>query len=357
MARLTLDGLRYARVARAKAPPVPVLVDVSHPFASGRAHGLLAAPGSGKTTLMQIIAGLLPPDGGEVRINEGVINHRPPAARRIGLVASEPMVYAKLTVRQNLAIPLRARRMPRHDARRRVVEVLELIGLLDEIDVRAGDLSPALRQKAALARALAPTDLDALLLDDPLRFVPADARWRWRDDLRVLQQRTGLTTIIASSDPADVMTIADSIAVMHGGRIVQAGAPEDLFARPEHVFVGQFVGLPGMNVLPVEVDGATARFDGHVVQLAAAPARDSVERFELGVRPEHVRIGSDGVALKIEHVEDAGPHRVVRGRAGGYAVTALAWEGEAIPADPCIAFSGGHVHLYADGVRVAGGAA
>jgi glycerol transport system ATP-binding protein len=140
---------------------------------------------------------------------------------------------------------------------------------------------------------------------------------------------------------------------MYDGQIVQIGTPDELFERPKHTFVGYFIGSPGMNVLPVEVEGTRARLGDQTIELSAAPKSRASE---LGIRPEYVKVGSEGMPVSVTKVEDIGRHKVVRVKLAGRDIAAILGEDETIPADPRVHFDPAGINLYADSWRVETGA-
>jgi glycerol transport system ATP-binding protein len=158
--------------------------------------------------------------------------------------------------------------------------------------------------------------------------------------------------VYVTHDQTEALTFADTVVVMYEGEIVQIGTPAELFERPKHTFVGYFIGSPGMNVLPVSVDGATARLGDAVIELPEPVAVGKGAVVELGVRPEYVRLGREGIAATITKVEDIGRHRIVRASIGGHQIAVVVAEDEDIPAEPRIAFDPAGINIYADSWRV-----
>jgi glycerol transport system ATP-binding protein len=144
---------------------------------------------------------------------------------------------------------------------------------------------------------------------------------------------------------------------MYGGEIVQIGTPQELFDRPSHTFVGYFIGSPGMNVLPVTPDGAGVRLGAQRIALTAPVGAPPGQRIELGIRPEHVRVGRAGMAAKVTKVEDVGRQKIVRFSLDGQEVVAIMKEDDAVPADPHLTFNAEGINIYVDSWRIAGGAA
>jgi glycerol transport system ATP-binding protein len=176
--------------------------------------------------------------------------------------------------------------------------------------------------------------------------------------LKELHQRIGMTMVYVTHDQTEAMTFAEQVVVMHEGAVVQVGTPVDLFERPRHTFVGHFIGSPGMNVLPCEVEAGVARFAGVAVVTAnTAAGVTGGARTEIGVRPEFVRFAERGIPVRVVSVADAGRHRVVETRHADTAIRVLLGEHDAVPAGHAhLGFDPAFTRLYVDG-WVAGEAA
>jgi glycerol transport system ATP-binding protein len=158
--------------------------------------------------------------------------------------------------------------------------------------------------------------------------------------------------VYVTHDQTEALTFAERVVVMYDGEIVQIGTPAELFERPKHTFVGYFIGSPGMNVMPVEIDGRNARLGGQVIALPGAPSAGAEGSIELGIRPEYVRLGIEGMPVSISKVEDIGRHKVVRASLEGREIAAILGEDENIPADPKIVFDPAGINIYANSWRV-----
>jgi glycerol transport system ATP-binding protein len=352
MARIELAKVRHAYPGKPKAEQSWALKGIDHVFEDGGAYALLGPSGCGKTTLLNIISGLVEPTEGKILFGEEDVTRKRTEARNIAQVFQFPVVYDTMSVRENLAFPLRNRRVPSGEARRRVDEVLEMIGLLRKSNVKARGLTADEKQKVSLGRGLVRSDVSAILFDEPLTVIDPQMKWKLRAQLKALHRRAGMTMIYVTHDQTEALTFADRVVVMYEGEVVQTGTPADLFERPKHTFVGYFIGSPGMNVMPVSVEGAQARLGGQLVDLVSAPSVAELAKLELGVRPEHVRVGATGMPAEIVRIEDAGRLKIVRARVEGRDIAAIVHEGIEIPADAKISFDPRGVHLYADSWRV-----
>jgi glycerol transport system ATP-binding protein len=352
MARIDLANVRHAYGPNPEADADYALRHVNQAFDNGGAYALLGPSGCGKTSLLNIISGLVTPSQGRVRIDGEDVTDLPTQRRNIAQVFQFPVIYDTMTVRENLAFPLRNRRVKRAVRKQRVNEVLDMIGLRPQAGRRARVLSADEKQKISLGRGLVRSDVNAILFDEPLTVIDPQMKWELRAQLKESHRRFGYTMIYVTHDQTEALTFADNVVVMYEGQIVQVGSPEDLFERPSHTFVGYFIGSPGMNVIPTSLDGAQVRLGAYVAPLPAAPRLRGEPRLELGVRPEYVRIGREGIPARIERVEDVGRFRIVRAMVEGHEVTAILREGDDIPAEPHITIEPKNLHLYADSWRV-----
>jgi glycerol transport system ATP-binding protein len=175
-------------------------------------------------------------------------------------------------------------------------------------------------------------------------------KWQLRSKLKELHLRTKRTMIYVTHDQTEALTFADQVVVMNLGEVVQAGTPVDLFERPQHTFVGHFIGSPGMNVLPCEMRGGKAFFSGELVETGNAGAVHSSGRTEIGVRPEFVFISKAGVPAEVVRVSDAGRYRIVETRSHGHSIKLLLKEGESVPqGGTFLAFDPARTQVYEDG--------
>ena len=350
MAQIDLDHIRHAYMPNPTSEADYALKEVHHTWRDGGAYALLGPSGCGKTTLLNIISGLLTPSEGRIRFDGRDVTNLPPEARNIAQVFQFPVIYDTMTVRENLAFPLRNRGVSKADTNRRVAEVLEMIDLTALADRRARGLTADLKQKISLGRGLVREDVAAILFDEPLTVIDPHMKWELRSQLKQLHRRVGSTMVYVTHDQTEALTFADTVVVMKDGEIVQIGTPQALFEKPDHTFVGYFIGSPGMNVLPVTLEGANARLGSHAIALPA-PVEAS-GRIELGVRPEYVRVGAEGLPARVEKIEDIGREKIVRLEVEGVPVAAILREGEPVPADPHVTFDPAGVNVYADDWRV-----
>ncbi|MBB5752691.1 ABC transporter ATP-binding protein [Prosthecomicrobium pneumaticum] len=351
MAAIGLENIRHAYGPDPKRPADYALKSVHHTFEDGGAYALLGPSGCGKTTLLNIMSGLVTPSSGRLLFDGRDVTGLSTEARNIAQVFQFPVVYDTMTVYDNLAFPLRNRRLPEAEVDRRVRETLALIDLEDRAHRKAHGLTADQKQKISLGRGLVRNDVAAILFDEPLTVIDPHMKWLLRSQLKLLHKRFGHTMVYVTHDQTEALTFADTVVVMYEGEIVQIGTPDELFARPKHTFVGYFIGSPGMNVLPVALDGARARIGAAEIALPGAPG--PVEgRIELGIRPEFVRVGREGLPVAVSKVEDVGRHKVVRATLEGRPIAALIGEDEDVPAEPRVRFEPAGINLYVDAWRV-----
>jgi iron(III) transport system ATP-binding protein len=264
---------------------------------SGEFFTLLGPSGCGKTTTLRSIAGLETPDSGEIRIGDTTVFGKgtlvPIYKRDIAMVFQSYAIWPHMTVRQNVAFPLRAARVPKKEMIERVNEALRMVHLEEFADRPATALSGGQQQRVAFARAVV-RGSKLLLLDEPLSNLDAKLRVEMREELRTLQQQLGLTTIFVTHDQEEALSLSDRIAVMRNGKVLEIGAPEDLYLRPVHSFTAQFIGQAQLWPATV-IDSRTATTPLGVVTIADAPLPSGP--VDLFVRPEHLRLHPAGTPI------------------------------------------------------------
>jgi iron(III) transport system ATP-binding protein len=257
------------------------LHDIDLAIRQGEFVCFLGPSGCGKTTLLRIIAGLEVQTSGEVWQNGRDISRLPPAERDYGIVFQSYALFPNLTVADNVAYGLVNRKKPRAEIAQRVTELLKLVGLPGTEKKYPGQLSGGQQQRIALARALA-TSPGLLLLDEPLSALDALERVRLRSEIRALQQKVGVTTVMVTHDQEEALSVADRIVVMNHGVIEQVGTPLDIYREPASPFVADFVGK--VNVLPARLAGGAVRVGTLTIPYASTEERDA----RVYLRPEDV---------------------------------------------------------------------
>ena len=278
--------------------------DLTITFPAGTTTCLLGPSGCGKTTLMRMIAGLERPTHGDIYFGDQRVTRLSTRARNIGMVFQYPVVYRGSDVRANIELPLRAEKLSKTERDRRVDEVLDLLEMRHAADADLDALDNGTRQKVAVARAVA-RQPKIILFDEPITNVDISSKLQLKRALKELVTRLNQTIIYVTHDQTEAMTLADQIALMKDGRIVQYATPRELYDRPNDVFGGWFLGNPGMNF--VENFARTIDRDGVVNSpLFATPVRlsgRSRDSLTLGIRPEHVRVyaaaHSDAVPARV----------------------------------------------------------
>jgi len=270
-----------------------------------------------------------------------------------------PVIYDTMTVRQNLAFPLKNRGVAQPEIDARVAEIADLLDLTPYLWRKATRLTADAKQKISLGRGLVRSDVAAVLFDEPLTVIDPELKWQLRSKLKALHRALDLTMIYVTHDQTEALTFADTVVVMHDGRVVQSGTPAELFDKPAHTFVGYFIGSPGMNIVPAEVRGREARVDGHVIALTRGYGGFPPGiKIEIGVRPEFVEVAPPAPNLlkaDIERIDDLGRIRFARVRVGNAKFAARVPPGFSVPDRAAgLVFDPAHVHVYANSLLVEG---
>ena len=262
---------------------------VSLDISSGEFVSFLGPSGCGKTTLLRAIAGLDPPTIGRIIQAGRDITALPPSERDFGIVFQSYALFPNLTVAENIGYGLRGTAWPKARKQQRVTELLELIGLLDQIAKYPAQLSGGQQQRVALARALA-SEPGLLLLDEPLSALDAIVRLHLRQEIRALQQRLGVTTIMVTHDQEEALSVSDRIVVMSQGRIEQIGTPEEIYGAPATPFVAGFVGRSARFSAKIHTPAGHITSHGLVLPAMAAAPLLYGEEVEAFIRPEDVEL-------------------------------------------------------------------
>ena len=346
MAEIHLKSMAHSYMANPKGPEDYALKAVDHVWEDGGAYALLGPSGCGKTTLLNIISGLLTPSTGQVLFGGEDVTGHDTAHRNIAQVFQFPVIYDTMTVRGNLEFPLKNRGMNKADIDSRVAEIAAMLGLTEQLDDRAANLSADAKQIISLGRGLVRSDVNAILFDEPLTVIDPHKKWELRSKLKKLHRQFGLTMIYVTHDQTEALTFADKVVVMYEGEVVQIGTPEELFETPEHTFVGYFIGSPGMNILPAAIEGRIASVGTSQVPLGADYGLLGASGIEIGIRPEFLKL-TDGDMATVNGIEDLGRHKIVRLTYEGHAVAALVPEGKDVPKGTAgLAFDPAHTLVY-----------
>ncbi len=316
MAKVTLKEIAHSYTGYSDNPEDYALKSLDLTWRDGGAYALLGPSGCGKTTLLNIISGLLVPTKGQVLFNDDDVTKLPTEQRNIAQIFQFPVIYDTMTVFENLAFPLKNRGRTKEEIEPRVVELANMLGLEKDLYTKAQHLTADAKQKISLGRGLIRKSVNAILFDEPLTVIDPQLKWELRSQLKYLHKQFGFTMIYVTHDQTEALTFADEVIVMYEGEIVQVGTPEALFERPEHTFVGYFIGSPGMNIAPCSIQDNRARLDDHEILLARTYQNIPVgAKVEVGIRPEYLHLvppGGAGLPVTIKKVDDIGRHKIVR---------------------------------------------
>ena len=268
---------------------------------NGEFLAMLGPSGCGKSTTLLLLAGIYQPSSGEIRFDDAPVNEVEAKDRNVGIVFQSYALYPHMTVRQNILFPLRFKDISTKEKQRRLAEAAGLVQIESLLDRLPNQLSGGQQQRVALARALIKAP-QLLLLDEPLSNLDASLRLSMRSEIRSLQRRTGVTTILVTHDQVEATTMADRIVCMRQGRIEQIGTADELYARPASLFVASFVGSPPINLIAGRAEGRAFKVSRAALPIEGEAAGDVI----LGVRPEAVRLGEGPLAGVIEAVEPMG---------------------------------------------------
>ncbi|SFJ82271.1 ABC transporter ATP-binding protein [Celeribacter neptunius] len=281
MGRITLDKVRKAFGDIEVIPPLDLTIE------DGEFVVFVGPSGCGKSTLLRLIAGLEDVSGGQIRIDREDATELPPAKRGLAMVFQSYALYPHMSVRKNIAFPMKMAGVPHDEQERRIASAAKALNLTDYLDRKPGQLSGGQRQRVAIGRAIV-REPAAFLFDEPLSNLDAALRVGMRLEISELHKRLATTMIYVTHDQVEAMTMADKIVVLQAGRIEQVGTPLELYNTPRNKFVAGFIGSPKMNL--IEGDAAT--------QHGATT---------IGIRPEHIGISAEsglweGVVGVSEHL-------------------------------------------------------
>jgi multiple sugar transport system ATP-binding protein len=329
MARVKLENV--SKVFKSTA----AVKDVNLDIIDGEFLVLLGPSGCGKTTTLRVVAGLERPTGGSVYIGDALMNDVLPKDRDIAMVFQSYALYPHMTVHDNLAFPLKMRKLGKQQIEEQVNKAAATLEMTDLLQRRPKELSGGQRQRVALGRAIV-RNPKVFLMDEPLSNLDAKLRVQTRVELKNLQKRIGTTTIYVTHDQAEAMTLADRVAVMKGGMIQQVGPPTDIYAHPANKFVAGFIGSPAMNF----IDGTVVSRDGGLVfdagsfsfpideSLAQALPGTAGKKMTYGIRAEDVEVGLETKGERVDFAvfgsELMGSEQFVHGRKGNLSVVARA---------------------------------
>ncbi len=297
---------------------------VSLKVGSGTFTVILGPSGSGKTTLLRCVAGFEKPDSGAISIEGSDVTDLPPRERDLAMVFQSYALFPLMTIHDNIAFPLKVRNASKSEIDTRVKQVADLLVIKHLLDKKPNQLSGGEQQRAALGRAIV-RQPNALLMDEPLTSLDAPLRAQMRTELKRIRRETQMTAIYVTHDQAEAMGLADMIAIMNAGKLMQYGAPLDVYSRPENSFVAGFVGNPPTNVLDarfsldgggsVKVDQASIPLDGPSATMLREKVGDGAELL-VGIRPEDIEVSTSkksqaDLEIVVESIEPLGSSIVI----------------------------------------------
>ncbi len=330
MATITLD-----KIAKRYGDTV-VLNELSLTINDGEFVVLVGPSGCGKTTLLRMIAGLLEPSQGSVRIDGNDVTQTAPGDRDIAMVFQSYALYPHMSVRENIAFPLKVRRRDPAFIQARVNEVAQQLGLDPLLDRKPAALSGGQRQRVAMGRAIV-REPKAFLFDEPLSNLDAALRGRMRGEIAALHRRLKATMVYVTHDQHEAMTLADRLVLLNKGTIEQMGAPLTVYQRPRTRFVAEFLGSPPMNFLAATRNGAELFGNGFKLTPAAdAAAQPLPEKVWVGVRPEALCLSprTHAVEAEIDWVERTGSDGFLYARVGDAPLVARLDASQTHPLEP-----------------------
>jgi multiple sugar transport system ATP-binding protein len=271
---------------------IKVLQKLNLEIAQGEFLVLLGSSGCGKSTLLNCIAGLLDISAGQIFIGDKNVTWSEPSERGIGMVFQSYALYPQMTVEGNLSFGLKNARMPRDEIKSRVERAAKILQIEPLLNRKPGALSGGQRQRVAIGRALV-RDVDVFLFDEPLSNLDAKLRVDLRVELKLLHQRLKNTMIYVTHDQIEAMTLADRIAIMKGGKIMQLGTPNEIYNHPKNLYVADFIGSPSMNFLNGELKDT--KFTNGLLELPMGSyqfiKKTNLKNVTIGIRPEHIITG------------------------------------------------------------------
>lgn len=291
-----------------------VLKNVSAKIETGEFFVIVGPSGCGKSTLLRMIAGLTPITAGEIKIDDTVVNDLPPKARKLTMVFQNYALFPFLSIWDNVAFGLKARKLATDDINARVKEALKMVNLTKLAKRKPRELSGGQRQRVALARAVA-SDAKICLMDEPLSNLDAQLRIKMRQEIYALQRKLGLTLIYVTHDQVEAMTMADHIMVLNDRHVQQIGTPSDIYQNPRNAFVAKFFGTPQINILPAK----RSEENSHIVNVSSdlqivldeeAPSAN----LQIGIRPDDMQVKrADGVESNavVKNTEFLGDETIV----------------------------------------------
>ena len=295
MARIQLTNLRKEWGGATAVAGLDLAIE------DGAFVAVLGPSGCGKSTTLMMLAGIYQPSSGDITFDGARVNDVEARGRNVGIVFQSYALYPNMSVLENVMFPLRFKNVERAEAERRAREIAALVRIDGLLDRRPSQLSGGQQQRVALARALVKRP-HLLLLDEPLSNLDAGLRLTMRTEIRRIQRELGVTTILVTHDQIEATTMADRVVVMNGGRVEQEGAADDLYERPDTLFVASFIGSPPINLLDGEAEGKVLKVREASISLTASMSGPIV----VGIRPECLQVAETGTAARVTAAEPMG---------------------------------------------------
>ena len=357
-----MAAVQLRAVSKTYDGKTPVIHGIDLTIQHGEFVVFVGPSGCGKSTLLRMIAGLEPITGGEVHIDGQRVNDLPPRQRDIAMVFQDYALYPHKTLYENMAFGLRLRKTPDTDIERRVMDAAKLLRIDHMLQRRPAALSGGQRQRVAIGRAIV-REPKVFLFDEPLSNLDAQLRNEMRSEIKRLHQRLGATIVYVTHDQVEAMTLADRIAVLSGGHLMQYDTPHAIYNRPAALFVAGFTGAPPMNLAACTLVGDSADLGGALLRLPAALAQRarSVDALKFGVRPENMTLlastpGDQKVPAQVSLLEPLGAETLVTLNIGQAQMVARcpAAFNQAPGSAVDVFFSPQHLHLFnaATGVAI-----
>lgn len=329
MARLEVENL-------CKGWDFPVIDDLSFSVEEGEFFVILGASGIGKTTLLRLISGLETPDAGRIIVGNIDQTKLPPYRRRIAMTFESYALYPHLTVYENIASPLRARKISAVERDRRVKEVTKLLKIDPLLERKPGEISGGQKQRTALGRTLV-ADPEVFLLDEPISHLDAKIRHELRTQFHTLEDLRKVATVYVTHDYAEALSLGDRIGVMGtGGKLEQIGVPRDLFEKPANVTVAEHLGQPTINLITMQIrsEGDQTYLDSETGNLNLLIKRETLSNVSdskviVGIRPQYIHPivesseDRDSLIAEVDVYEPLGANGIMIATSGGVSLTVL----------------------------------
>ena len=267
----------------------------------GELVSILGPSGCGKSTTLFMLAGLYQPTDGAILFNGKDVTKLTPEKRGIGMVFQNYALYPHMTVLQNIMFPLKMHKVNKTEAKRKAIEMAELVEIGHLLDRKPSMLSGGQQQRVAIARALV-REPEILLLDEPLSNLDARLRLTMREEIRRIQQALKITTVFVTHDQEEALSISDHVLLMNQGELMQFDVPENLYDEPNHQFVASFIGSPPMNYFEGEISSGVLKTPFGYDVIVEAPD----QRVQIAVRPENLYLSNTGISKKVQYVERIG---------------------------------------------------